>query len=256
MSDEHALAIVLAYDGRGYHGWQLQPGRPTVQGTLQRALDRLHGLEAGSVSVVGAGRTDAGVHALGQVASYFPPTARAPETLQAGLAGLLPEDLRALAVREMPREFHACRSASGKVYRYRIINRELALPFESPWAWHVRAPLDTAAMRAAAAALVGRHDFAAFASAGGQSATTVRELRRLALREDDGTVSVEAEGDGFLHRMVRNITGFLVDVGRGRRRADEAAAVLASCDRRRAGGTAPARGLCLVRVIYPPEYGL
>ena len=156
----------------------------------------------------------------------------------------------------MPREFHACRSASGKVYRYRIINRELALPFESPWAWHVRAPLDTAAMRAAAAALVGRHDFAAFASAGGQSATTVRELRRLALREDDGTVSVEAEGDGFLHRMVRNITGFLVDVGRGRRRADEAAAVLASCDRRRAGGTAPARGLCLVRVIYPPECGL
>ncbi len=247
------VALVVAYDGRGFAGWQVQPDRPTVQGTVEAALDRVHGVPAGTVRIVGAGRTDAGVHALGQVASYLPPTPRSPEVLRAALAGLLPETVRVLAVREMPAGFHACRSATGKVYRYRVVNRELALPFEAPFAWHVRAPLDLAAMRAAAAHLVGRHDFAAFQTSGSPTETTVRTLRRLEVRErPGGIVEIEAEGDGFLYRMVRNLVGLLVEVGLGRRSPGEAARVLATRDRAAAGRTAPARGLCLVRVLYPP----
>ncbi len=247
------LALVVAYDGRPFAGWQVQPDRPTVQGIVESALARVHGVPEGTVRIVGAGRTDAGVHALGQVASYVPPTPRRPEVLRTALAGLLPREVRVLAVREMPPAFHACRSATGKVYRYRIVNREIVLPFEDPWAWHVRAPLDRAAMGAAAARLVGRHDFAAFQTAGSPSATTVRTLRRLAVRERPGeVVEIEAEGDGFLYRMVRNLVGLLVEVGLGRRPPGDAARVLASGRRSAAGVTAPARGLCLVRVLYPP----
>jgi tRNA pseudouridine38-40 synthase len=171
------------------------------------------------------------------------------------LAGLLPDSVRVLEARRLPASFHACRSATGKLYRYRIVNRRVALPFESPWAWLVRTPLDLGAMRAAAGRLVGRHDFSAFASAGGQQETTVRTLRRLELAERPGGVlELDAEADGFLYRMVRNLAGFLVDVGLGRRCADEAPEVLASRDRRRAGSTAPPRGLCLVRVDYGPEW--
>jgi len=247
------LALVVAYDGREFAGWQVQPDRPTVQGILEEALARVHGVGPGGVRIVGAGRTDAGVHALGQVASYRPPTPRSPEVLRAALAGLLPETVRVVAVREMPASFHACRSATGKVYRYRIVNRELALPFEAPWSWHVRAPLDLAAMRAAAARLVGRHDFASFQTAGSPTETTVRTLRRLTVRDrGGGLVEVEAEADGFLYRMVRNLVGLLVEVGLGRRRAEDAARILAARRRGAAGRTAPARGLCLVRVLYPP----
>ncbi len=247
------VALVVAYDGREFAGWQVQPDHPTVQGVLEVALGRVHGVSPGTVRIVGAGRTDAGVHALGQVASYLPPTPRSPEVLRAALAGLLPETVRVLAVREMPAEFHARGSAAGKVYRYRVVNRELALPFEAPFAWHVRAPLDLAAMRAAAAHLVGRHDFAAFQTAGSPTETTVRTLHRLDVRErPGGVVEVEAVADGFLYRMVRNLVGLLVEVGLGRRPPDDAARVLAARDRSAAGRTAPARGLCLVRVLYPP----
>jgi len=247
------VALVVAYDGRDFAGWQVQPDHPTVQGVLEAALDRVHGVAPGTVRIVGAGRTDAGVHALGQVASYHPPTPRSPDVLRAALAGLLPETVRVLAVREMPGEFHACRSATGKVYRYRLVNRELALPFEAPFAWHVRALLDLGAMRAATAHLVGRHDFAAFQTAGSPTETTVRTVRRLEVRErPGGIVEVEAEADGFLYRMVRNLVGLLVEVGLGRRLPEDAARVLAARDRSAAGRTAPARGLCLVRVLYPP----
>lgn len=248
------VALLVAYDGTGFAGWQVQPGRPTVQGTIQAALDRVHGVPPGTVSIAGSGRTDAGVHAVGQVASYTPPTRRAPGILVLGLARLLPEAIRVLDAWEAEPGFHACRSARGKIYRYRIVNRPNALPFELPWAWHVWPRLDVDAMRAAAARLVGTHDFAAFANAGGQAETTVRTLRRLAVTASaDAVVDIEAEADGFLYRMVRNLAGFLVQVGRGRRPPSDAVRVLASGRRAEAGMTAPPRGLCLVRALYADD---
>jgi tRNA pseudouridine38-40 synthase len=250
VSGRGVIALLLAYDGSTFAGWQLQPDRPTVQGTVEQALGRLHGVD-GRVAIVGSGRTDAGVHALGQVASYRPPTPRTPASLEAGLDALLPPSIRALRVAEAPGDFHACRSATGKTYRYRIVNRRVLLPFEAPWAWHVRVPLDLVAMRAAAAALVGRHDFAAFATSGSPSETTVRTLERLAVVErPGGTLEVEATADGFLYRMVRNLAGLLVDVGLGRRPPEDAERVLASRQRGEAGVSAPPQGLCLVRVRY------
>jgi len=254
-TDAPVTALVVAYDGGPFAGWQLQPNRPTVQGTLEAALSAIHGAPREAVAIVGAGRTDAGVHALGQVATYRAPNRRELPELLHGLAGLLPDSVRVVGARRLPASFHACRSATGKLYRYRIINRRIALPFESPWAWLIRPPLDVDAMRKAAGRLVGEHDFSAFASAGGQQESGVRTLRRLALVEQPGGVlELDAEADGFLYRMVRNLAGFLVDVGLGRRRAEEAADVLAAGDRRCAGGTAPPQGLCLVRVDYGPEW--
>ncbi len=246
-------ALLLAYDGSEFAGWQIQPGRPTIQGRLQRTLDQLHGVAAGSVTLSGAGRTDAGVHATGQVATYLPPTPRGPGTIHMALSGLLPEAIRVLDVWSAPAEFHARRSAAGKVYRYRIINRPFVLPFELRWSWWIRRPLRVDPMQDAAATFVGRRDFAALASAGGQTKTTVRTVRRLVLTAPaPGTIDLEIEADGFLYRMVRNLVGFLAEIGAGRRSPADAAALLASRSRVAGGVTAPARGLCLARVIYPP----
>lgn len=245
------IGLLVSYDGTDYQGWQYQPAKTTVQGVLQEALARIHGVPAHSFFIVGSGRTDSGVHALGQVASYHPPTRRAPAVLLNALFHVLPLDIRVLEAWDAAPRFHACRSARGKTYRYRLVNRPFALPFEQRYAWHVRYELDLERMRDAAARLVGRHDFASFATAGGQSKTTVRTLRRLELAERPGAVlELEAEADGFLYRMVRNLTGFLVEVGRGRRPPEDADAALAARRRVAAGMTAPAHGLCLVRVDY------
>lgn len=245
------VALVVAYDGGPFHGWQFQPGQPTVQGELERVLRQIHCDRA--LSVVGAGRTDTGVHALGQVASFFQDTPRTPVRLMGGLSRLLPPAIRVLAARPMPPGFHPCRSAIGKVYRYRIIQRSIILPFESSWAWHVPYQLDVSSMQRAAEPLVGPHDFTTFTTQGGQSLSPHRNLKRLEIHDHgNGVLEVEAEADGFLYRMVRNITGYLVDVGRGRFSASQAAEILAARDRRKAGRTAPAQGLCLFRVLYPP----
>lgn len=245
------LALTVAYDGTRFAGWQEQPGPPTVQGTLRDALARLHGVDREAIAVDGAGRTDAGVHALGQVASYRPPTPREPATVLRALAGLLPGAIRVLDAEPRGPSFHARRSATGKLYRYRIVQRDVLLPFEAPWAWHVVRPLDAARMERAARALVGRHDFAAFAASGRPTRTTVRTVTRLAVRRaPGGLLLVDVEADGFLYKMVRNIAGLLVDVGRSRRAVEDVPAVLASRDRARGSATAPARGLCLVRVRY------
>lgn len=253
LREGETVALELAYDGRPFAGWQLQPDAPTVQGTLERALARLYGCEGsgGRVPVVGAGRTDAGVHALGQVAAFRAPAERGAEELAAGLDALLPPELRVLRLAPAPERFHPCRDAIGKLYRYRIVNRRVMLPFESPWAWHVKAPLELEPVREAAARLEGRHDFASFATSGGQSETTVRQLRRLEPHAGpDGAWVIEAEADGFLYRMVRNLVGLLVEVGLERRAPEEATAVLEARRRSAAGRTAPPQGLCLVRVDY------
>ena len=250
-----SFALELAYDGTDFAGWQLQPHAPTVQGCVESALATVHGEESGRIPIVGAGRTDSGVHALGQVAGYRQPSPRSAETLRLALDKLLPASVRLVRIGPVPASFHACKSATGKIYRYRVVNRALMLPFERHYSWHIKIPLDLGSMREAARSIEGRHDFAAFASAGGQSKTTVRTLRRLAIREDGGGVlEIEAEADGFLYRMVRNLTGLLVEIGMGRRDPGEARHILESRERAEACVCAPPQGLCLVRVFYDERF--
>ncbi|UCF66360.1 MAG: tRNA pseudouridine(38-40) synthase TruA [Acidobacteriota bacterium] len=246
------IVLEVAYDGTPYAGWQLQPGQPTVQGVLIDALAQIHDTAPDSLRVTGAGRTDAGVHALGQVASYTSATPRSFAAVSRGLEALLPESIRVLAAGSGPEAFHPRRDALLKRYIYRIVHGRPLLPFEAPWRWHIRAPLDVGAMAAAARALAGRHDFAAFAAAGRPTRSTTRTLHRLdAARVGAGDVRIVAEADGFLYKMVRNLVGLLVDIGLGRRPVDDARDVLAGRDRGASAPTAPARGLCLKRVVYP-----
>jgi tRNA pseudouridine38-40 synthase len=252
--DRPVRALLVSYDGAGFSGWQEQPARPTVQGELRERLSTFYGVGRTRIDLVGAGRTDSGVHALGQVASYHPPLARSERQERLALNSLLPPQIRILEVRTACPRFHALRSACGKIYRYRIVNGPLLPPFEAGRAWHVREPLDLRAMRIAARHLLGSHDFAAFAASGHSAASTTRALRRLEVEaRSGGVVTVEAEADGFLYRMMRNITGLLAEVGRGRRPPAETAEILAGRSRSRFGAPAPPDGLFLVRVIYPLE---
>ncbi len=242
------LRLVLEYDGTDFAGWQAQVGRRTVQGALEAAIERVTGAR---VRVVGAGRTDAGVHAEGQVASVGLATRLAPAELQRALNAVLPRDVAVVRLASAPEGFHARRDAASKLYRYTVWNGRSPSPLRTRRAHWVRAELDLEAMRRAARALEGRHDFAAFQATGSQVGTTVRTLARLEWRGRVGReLRLEVEGSGFLRHMVRTLAGTLLEVGRGRRRATSMRALLRARDRSRAGPTAPARGLTLVRVRY------
>ena len=249
------IKLTLAYDGTAYVGWQRQPNGPSIQALVEDALAPIEGRP---VTVAGAGRTDAGVHALGQVASVELSTAIDPETLARALNATLPPDVRVLAAEEAAPGFHARFSATGKTYRYQIRQAPVVSPFEHRYVWHLPRPLDAAAMARAAPALEGRHDFASFQAAGSDVATTVRtvtavrvETRAPAAPPDMGALLVvEVDADGFLRHMVRTIVGTLVEVGAGRRPPSDMAALVEARDRSRAGATAPARGLSLVCVAY------
>jgi len=245
------VKLVLEYDGSRYVGWQVQPNGASIQAEVERALAALHHAPR---RVTAAGRTDAGVHALGQVASF--PEER-PLPLKAyvrGMNALLPPDVAVRDASLEPDGFDARRSARGKRYRYRIENAPTRAPLSRLEAWQVFPPLDVEAMREAAAHLVGRHDFAAFRAADCEAKHAVREVTRLELTgRTGGRIDVVVEATAFLKHMVRNVVGTLVDVGRGRRSPAEVAAILASGDRTRAGPTAPPQGLCLEHVFYPPE---
>ncbi len=250
-ASERCVALKLAYDGSSFHGWQIQPNQPTVQGVLQTALARIHGVPDRRVVLHGSGRTDAGVHALAQVAHYRQPTKRPTESIRRALRSMLPGSIVLLDIAEVSPDFHARRSALCKTYRYRIINRTLALPFETRWAWHIRDPLNVHAMRDALPYLRGRHDFAGFTNSRAEAETTVRDLMHLDILARKGrSLEIEARADGFLYKMVRNIVGWLVEIGRRRRRCEETQEVLASAVRGAAGVSAPPQGLCLVEVRY------
>jgi tRNA pseudouridine38-40 synthase len=243
------LRVTLAYDGTEFLGWQVQSRGRTVQGELEAALARLTGAHA---RVHGAGRTDVGVHALAQVASFATASPIPCTKLRLGLDALTGADVAILEVVEAPAGFHARHSARGKTYRYQILNAPLPSPFLRRWAWHVRAPLDRTAMRAAAAQLVGTHDVSSFRAAGCDARTPVRELRRVdVIDQADGVLQVEIEASAFLRGMARIIVGTLVEIGRGRADAGSIPGVLAARDRSAAGPTAPAHGLFLVEVRYP-----
>lgn len=248
--------LTLAYDGTDYAGWQMQSGKSTVQAAVEAALARVTGE---NVRVAASGRTDAGVHALGQVVSFASATALDAMTLRNALVAELPRDIVPLAVEEAPAGFHARRDATSKRYRYVIHDGEVPDVFRRKYCWHYRQRLDDAAMHRAAQAFVGTHDFRSFESRWPQRSTSVRTIYEASVRRGRGEeadfVVFEVEGDGFLYNMVRALLGTLVEVGRKTQTESWPAEVLAAGDRRAAGMTAPAQGLFLVSVTYGTPRG-
>ena len=258
--DGRTLKLTVEYDGTNYVGWQRQAEGISIQGLLEEALGPFEG---GPPAVHGAGRTDAGVHALGQVASVQARTQHSVATLQRALNAVLPLDVRVVSVEDAPAAFHARFDAVSKTYEYRIANTPYVSAFQYRYAWHVPGALNVEAMRLGAQTLLGRHDFAAFQSTGGDVHTTERTILSISVGSDRGQTGVRAgsdqgqaplvirvTGDGFLRHMVRSIAGTLVDVGLGRWPPRQVAEILGGRDRSRAGRAAPAAGLCLVRVDY------
>lgn len=242
------IRLVVEYDGTSLCGWQRQANGPTVQGHLEEALGKLlaHG-----VAVAGASRTDAGVHARGQVASFRTERAIPLHGIRRGLNSLLPPQIAIRDAAEVPDDFHPRFSATGKHYRYTILARPDRSPRWRDRAWHHPDPLSIDAMTAAAAPLLGEHDFAAFRAAGCTAATTTRRLDAVELSSPDPElVVIDVRGNAFLRNMVRIVVGTLVEVGAGRRPSGQVAEILASRDRTRAGITAPAHGLELMEVRY------
>lgn len=246
--DVRAFRLVLAYDGTAYHGWQVQPAAPTIQGVLTATARRLFGAET---RVTAASRTDAGVHALRQTVSLMTPASLSSAAVRGALNATLPRDIRVLEAHDAPTAFSARRAAIGKRYAYLIDNAPAAHPLLARYAWHVPQPLDLPAMRRGLAGLWGRHDFGAFCAAPGRERSPVCTVRALHVVRRKSRVALLVSADRYLHHMVRNIVGSAVAVGRGAREPAWLTAVLAARDRRLAGPTAPARGLALVRVLYP-----
>lgn len=241
------LRLLLEYDGSAYAGWQVQPSRPTVQGALQAALERLTGAP---VKVVGAARTDAGVHALGQVANFKTESPHPCATFRRALNALLPRDIVVREAVEAPLSFDARRSATGKTYRYTLLVRADPSPLHRSFSLHVPPPLDLPAMAKAAGALLGRHDFSAFRSSSCEAPHPVRTVWEARFLEDPPFGHFVISAEAFLQHMVRSIVGTLLQVGRGRRPPEQVAAILAGRDRARAGPTAPPHGLFLEKVHY------
>jgi tRNA pseudouridine38-40 synthase len=251
--------VVLAYDGSDFCGWQVQPNQPTVQGELSDAIERTTGER---VLPQGSGRTDAGVHALGQVASFRLNAPIPPPNLMRALNRTLPESVRVLGAEIVPSGFHARRSAVEKTYEYRIFRGEICPPTLAPYVYALNWPLNLDAMSEAARHVLGEHDFTSFAASDPDSSARESGLEQNCIRSVHESVwTSEADhwtyrvtGNGFLHHMVRNLVGTLLEVGRGSLPADSIPEILAARSRSAAGPTAPARGLFLVSVKYPPGF--
>ena len=241
--------MLLAYDGTRYRGWQrLGNSGDTIQGKLETALSRILGTP---VEVSGSGRTDAGAHAAGQVASFRAETVMGAELILRELRRYLPEDIGVLSLEEAPPRFHARLSATGKTYVYRVWNSAVPNVFERRYVYQMPEPLDLAAMERAAADLLGTHDFLAFSSNKHFKKSSIRTITDLQIQRIGPEVRFTVTGDGFLYNMVRILVGTLLEIGVHRREADSMPVILASRRRENAGETAPARGLCLMEVYYP-----
>ena len=243
------IAFGLEYDGSGYRGWQSQSDSPSIQDAVNHALSRVADHQ---VQCMGAGRTDSGVHAVEQVAHCDTNAKRSPRDWLFGANTYLPGDVNLLWVREVSDDFHARHSAVARSYAYLVLNRPVRSALERNRAWLVRDPLDTGAMHRAAQSLAGEHDFSSFRAADCQAASPVREITEIRVRRSGDRIWITCRANGFLQRMVRNIAGSLVLVGRGRRTAGWIAQVLKARSREAAGPAAPAQGLFLRRIEYPP----
>ena len=241
------VRIMVEYDGTAYMGWQRQPNGPTIQEKMEEAVERVSGERA---SVTGASRTDSGVHALGQVAAFKTASPLSVERLHMALNSVLPRDIVILECEEAPIEFHPRFDAKSKLYRYSVWSHRIRRVFDRERCWHVRWPLEIAKMNEGACTLIGKHDFGAFEGANTEAAQSVRTVTQAAWRADGDWLLFDIEGDGFLYNMVRAIVGTLVDVGRGKMSLGAFREGFESRDRRRAGPTAPACGLCLMQVRY------
>ncbi|MGH7229823.1 MAG: tRNA pseudouridine(38-40) synthase TruA [Nitrospiraceae bacterium] len=239
--------LTIEYDGTAYAGWQQQPDQPTVQAAIEAALARITGAH---IPVIGAGRTDSGVHAIGQVASFRTDRLMAPSQWVKALNAILPSDISVRSADHTPDDFHARYSARAKVYRYRILNRRERSALSKQRAWHVRKRLDVEAMREGAARLIGRHDFSSFQGSPTDTKDPICDLRRLKIVQRHALITIEMEGDRFLKQMVRALVGTLVEVGLAKRPASSMKDILEATDRRAAGYTAPPYGLYLDRVTY------
>ncbi len=247
------IAFGLEYQGDAYAGWQSQLTRPSVQGCVEAALARV---ADAPVSVVCAGRTDAGVHARGQVAHFDTAAARSMRAWVLGANAALPRDISISWAQPVPAHFHARYCAEARTYRYFILNRRARCGLFARRATWVHRPLDEAAMAQAAALLEGEHDFSAFRAAQCQAKSPVRRLERLTVLRHEAWLTIEATANAFLHHMVRNIAGLLIVIGKGEAPPAWAAEVLAGRDRRLSAPTAPAEGLYLWSVRYPEAFGL
>ncbi|HVM31685.1 MAG TPA: tRNA pseudouridine(38-40) synthase TruA [bacterium] len=245
------LQLVLEYDGTPYAGWQRQKEAPTVQGTLEEKLAQITGHP---VELLVAGRTDAGVHALGQTANFHTTSSLPVKRLFEVANQLLPHSIRVVKMREVPAAFHATYHASAKLYRYIIRNSADYTVFDRDFYHHLRRPLDTGAMQKAGRLLEGTHDFTAFRGALGKWADPIRVLTRVRVRRQGDDILLEYLGKSFLHQMVRILSGTLVYVGSGKFRPEDMPAILKSKDRKKAGPTLPPNGLFLVKVFYPKTF--
>jgi tRNA pseudouridine38-40 synthase len=247
------LKLILSYDGAEFSGWQVQPDVVTVQGALSSAIGRITGEK---VLPQGSGRTDAGVHALGQVVTFVIESSVPTENLQKALNDILPASIRVLEVSEVPADFHARHSARAKTYRYRIYRASICPPFLARYVWHYPYPLNEDAMARAAALVVGEHDFTSFAAVDPErgrddaAASNVREIFSSGCQRSGEEFVYMVRGSGFLHQMVRNLVGTFILVGKGTLKVEDVTRILEARNRSAAGATAPASGLYLVNVEY------
>lgn len=245
------LKLTIAYDGTDFAGWQVQPGALTIQGTLASAIGRLTGEK---VMPQASGRTDAGVHALAQVAAFQTESVIPAGNFVLALNDILPASIRVVAAEEVANDFHPRKSAQAKTYRYRILRQPICSPFLSRYVWHYPYPLDEAAMRDAASLVEGEHDFTSFAAVDPERAregtSNVRRIFASQFQRESSELIYEVRGSGFLHHMVRNLLGTFLLVGKGTLQPADITRILGAKDRSAAGATAPASGLYLVNVEY------
>jgi tRNA pseudouridine38-40 synthase len=242
------IKVLIEYDGTNYQGWQVQAKGPTIQGILEEKLSLLTGEP---IRLFGSGRTDSGVHALGQVAHFKTQSQMDIHSIRKALNSLLPSDIVIKKVEEVGEDFHARKQSKSKLYEYRILNRELRSAFHHGYAWHIPQRLNLRKMREATQCLIGEHDFSSFRSVGTPTRTAVRKVIRAEWEKDRGEfLCFKIEATGFLKQMVRSIIGTLVEVGKGKMTVLEFRKILESKDRKKAGPTAPAHGLFLKEVKY------
>lgn len=243
------IKIIIEYDGKNFAGWQNQPNKVSIQGEIERAIKEVTGED---VNITASGRTDAGVHAIGQVANFHTETKIDVKKIPYALNAKLPKSIVVKSAEEVDDRFHARYNCKGKTYKYIINNNEFPSALNRFREFHISQKLDVKAMKKALGYFKGTHDFKGFKSSGGsEKKTTVRTLTNAKLIETDGIIIIELSGDGFLYNMVRIIVGTIVDVGLGKISADDIPDIILSCDRTKAGKTLPPHGLYLVEVKYP-----